>query len=85
MVAAGALLLVRTHMGYMPVVRAWAMVEVRLAAVILVECTHPLVMVVITCLGDLMLVVAPTHPCTLAAVWVVAVTWVVGVVLGRTT
>ncbi|MBA0652552.1 hypothetical protein Goklo_019807, partial [Gossypium klotzschianum] len=72
-------------MGYMAVVRAWAMVEVPLAAVMLEECTHPLVMVVITYLGDLVLVVALTHPCTPVVVWVVAVTWVVGVVLGHTT
>ncbi|KAL4355457.1 hypothetical protein GQ457_06G035220 [Hibiscus cannabinus] len=85
MVAAGVLCLVRIHMVYMAVVRVWAMVEVLSAAVILEECTHPLVMVVITCIGDQMLLVALTHRCTLVVVWTVAGTWVVGVALVHTT
>lgn len=83
MVAAEAQSPVRILTDFIAVVRAWAMEVVHIVAVMLVECTLP-VMVVIICLVDLMLVVALTHQCILVVVWEAAVTWVV-VVLDHTT
>lgn len=73
---------VRILMDYTAVVRAWAMEEVLMVVVTLVECTHP-AMVVIISLVAVTLEVALTHQCTLAVVRVEAVIWV-QVVLAHT-
>ena len=71
--------LVRIPMGCIAVDKAWVMVEVPLVIVMLVGCTHQ-VMVVITFHEEVMLEAAHTQLCILAGVWVVvAVTWVVEV------
>lgn len=86
MVAVGVLCPVRIHMGFIvAVVRVWAMVVevLMLVMMLVVECTHQ-AMAVIICLVELMLLVALTPRCILVVVWVeVVVTWEV-VVLDHT-
>lgn len=73
---------VRIHMDFIAAVRAWVMEEVLMVVMMLVECTHQ-AMVVIIYLVEMMLEVALTHQCTLVVVLVEAVIWV-QVVLAHT-
>ncbi|KAI3893430.1 hypothetical protein MKX03_020274 [Papaver bracteatum] len=72
-----SLSLLRTHMGFMEVVRVWVIVEVLMAAMMSVECTPATLM--ITSLVDL--IISYRHHYIPVAAWVVAVTLEVVVVV----